>query len=107
MKLEMFHCNTETFQAFLNEFSFKNPTELKVILILDNGAFHKGKKLVIPNNITLIFIPPYTPKLNPSEKVWWKYKRLKSLDDVSEFISNQTKKMTKNCVKSICGFNYI
>lgn len=111
-ELEFSHCNTETFQAFLNEFSLTNPRELKVML-LDNGAFHKSKTIAIPNNIILIFIPPYSPELNPSEKIWWKYKKSftnklhKSIEEVSEFISNQTKTMTKNCVKSITGFDYI
>ena len=72
--LELPFCNTDTFQIFLNEFSNENPTELKVI-VLDNGAFHKSKSLIIPENIVLIFLPPYSPELNPAEKVWWLLKR--------------------------------
>jgi len=89
-----------------------NSTELKVIL-LDNGAFHKGKRLIIPKNIVLIFIPPYSPELNPSEKIWWKYKRAftnrlyKNLEELSDFITSQVKSITKDCVKAICGFQYI
>ncbi|MFV7234208.1 transposase [Flavobacterium sp. ZB4R12] len=33
------------------------------------------KTLIIPNNIALLFIPPYSPELNPSEKIWWRIKR--------------------------------
>ena len=44
-------------------------------MLLDNGAFHKGKNLIIPENIILIFIQQYSPELNPSEKIWWKYKK--------------------------------
>ena len=51
--LEMPYCNTECFEVFL-----------------DNGAFHKAKRLLIPDNIALCFIPPYLPELNPAEKVW-------------------------------------
>lgn len=53
---------------------------------MDNGAFDKAKKSVIPDNIALIFLPPYRPELNPAEKMWAKLKRdftnrlLKSLD---------------------------
>lgn len=111
-ELELSHCNTETFQVFLDAFSETNPTELKVIL-LDNGAFHKGKNLIIPNNIILIFIPPYSPELNPSEKIWWRYKRAftnrlyKTLEELSDFITIQVTSITKDSVKSICGFDYI
>jgi transposase len=89
-----------------------NPDELKIML-LDNGKFHKGKNLVIPKNIIFLFIPPYSPELNPSEKIWWKFKRQfsgklhKTLDNVSEFISTQVNSLTQKEVKSICGFEYI
>ena len=66
--LELPYCNTDMFQLFLNEFSKENPTELKKVMILDNGAFHKAKSLVIPENIILLFLPPYSLKLNPAEK---------------------------------------
>lgn len=111
-ELELPECNTETFQIFLDQFSEKNPDELKIML-LDNGKFHKGKNLVVPKNVVLLFIPPYSPELNPSEKIWWKFKRKfsgklhKTLDNVSEFISTQVKSLTVNDVKSICGFEYI
>jgi transposase len=111
-ELELSHCNTETFQVFLDAFSLTNPNELKVIL-LDNGAFHKGKNLIIPEDIILVFIPPYSPELNPSEKIWWKYKRAftnrlyKSLEELSAFITNQVTSISKDSIKSICGFDYI
>jgi transposase len=110
--LELPHCNTNTFQIFLNEFSTQNPTELKIIM-LDNGAFHKAHWLQIPDNIVLLFIPPYSPELNPSEKVWWLWKRhfsnslMKTLDEVSEFIHSEYIKTTEDVLISLCLFQYI
>ena len=111
-ELEMPHCNTDTFQIFLNEFSEKSPDEFK-ILLLDNGAFHKAQRLVVPQNICLLFIPPYSPELNPAEKVWWKMKRAfsgklhKTLDKVSEFIKTQVDILTDAQIKSTCRYDYI
>jgi transposase len=111
-ELEMPHCNTDTFQVFLNEFSEKSPDEFK-ILLLDNGAFHKAERLIIPLNIALLFIPPYSPELNPAEKIWWKMKRAfsgklhKTLNNISEFIDNEVAILTNKDVKSICRFEYI
>ena len=57
-------------------------------MVLDNGSFHKAKSLLIPENINLVFLPPYSPELNPAEKMWAKYKRefsnkfYNSLEDV-------------------------
>jgi transposase len=96
----------------LDEFSKQDEDEFKIIL-LHNGAFHKVLKLVIPKNIKLVFIPPYSPELNPSEKIWWKMKRAftgklhKALDNVSDFITEQVKVLSKDIIKSICGFEYI
>ncbi len=110
--LEMPNCNAATFQIFLNELSKQNPEEYK-ILVLDNGAFHKAKSLTIPENIALIFLPPYSPELNPAEKMWAKFKRMftnrlfKSLEGLSDFIGEVTTAVDKNEVKSICGFRYI
>lgn len=111
-EFEFPQCNGDNFQIFLDEFSKQDPGEFKIV-VLDNGAFHKVSKLVIPKNIRLVFIPPYSPELNPSEKIWWKMKRAFSgklhevLDTVSDFITEQVKALSKDIVKSICGFEYI
>jgi transposase len=108
--MEMPFCNTDTFQIFLKEFSKENPKEFKIIL-LDNGAFHKAARLKIPDNIHLLFIPPYSPELNPAEKIWWKMKRAfsgklhKTLDHVSKFIDVQVELLTEKTVKNICGYD--
>lgn len=44
-------------------------------MVLDNGKFHKSKKIIIPKNIVLVFLSPYSPELNPAAKIWAKYKR--------------------------------
>ena len=81
--------------------------------MLDNGSFHKSQKLSIPDNISLLFIPPYSLELNPDEKIWWKMKRAytgklhKTLDNVSEFIKNKVGILTDEHVKSICRYEYI
>lgn len=112
MLLEMPSCNATNFQLFLNEFAMHEPDEYKII-VLDNGAFHKAKSLVIPNNITLVFLPPYSPELNPAEKVWQHYKRkftnkiFNSIEQLNGFFSITMQDMTKNNIKSICNYNYI
>jgi len=110
--LELPFCNTDSFQLFLNKFSKQKPNELKVI-VLDNGAFHKAKRLEIPKNIILIFLPPDSPELNPAEKIWAKFKRAftnklhKTLDQVSNFIMEQVQNLKVKDIKSICAFDYI
>jgi transposase len=111
--LEFPFCNTHTFQLFLDEFSIQNPTELK-LMVLDNGAFHKSKGLVIPENIILIFLPPYSPELNPAEKVWWVMKRelvnktfitMEKLQDQITTLVHQ--KINVDSVKNLCSYQYL
>lgn len=110
--LEMPNCNADNFQIFLNELSNKYK-DVYNILVLDNGAFHKANSLKIPDNIGLIFLPAYSPELNPAENMWAMLKRkftnklFHTLEEVSEFISNATAKLTKESVKKNCGFEYV
>lgn len=110
--LEMPNCNADNFQIFLDELSQKYNAVYN-ILVLDNGAFHKAKSLTIPDNIGLIFLPPYSPELNPAENMWAKFKRKftnklhHTLEEVSEFITNTTVKLTKKSIKKTCSFEYV
>ena len=48
------------------------------VIVMDNASFHRKKQLdeiAGNNNITLIFLLPYSPKLNPIEKVWANMKK--------------------------------
>jgi hypothetical protein len=40
------------------------------VLVLDGAGFHIAASLQIPENITLLKLPPYSPELNPIENVW-------------------------------------
>jgi hypothetical protein len=72
--LELPFCNSDTFQIFIDALS-ETDTEELMLLLLDNASFHKAKNLVIPDNIVLINIPPYSPELNPAEQIWAWFKR--------------------------------
>lgn len=39
-------------------------------LVMDQAGWHKAKKLVVPGNIAILFLPPYSPELNPIENLW-------------------------------------
>jgi transposase len=110
--LDLPGCNTDTFQIFLNELSKQNPEEYK-IMVLDNGAFHKAKRLQIPPNIGLIFLPPYSPELNPAEKIWWLLKKqinnkvFKTMKELQTAMEHSIKnKLTSQRIKSTTGYQF-
>ncbi len=40
------------------------------VLVCDGAAWHTSSTMVIPENITIVNIPPYTPEMNPIEQIW-------------------------------------
>ncbi|NOU18712.1 MAG: hypothetical protein HOO91_14235 [Bacteroidales bacterium] len=67
----------------------------------------------MPDNIIPIFLPPYSPELNPAEKVWAKLKRdftnrlFKTLDELDAYLCNLSCSITKKEVMSIGAYSYI
>lgn len=82
---------SEIFYRYIKAFSEYKPAEFKIIII-DNAGFHSLLKYNIPENIGLIRIPPYSPELNPSEKIWgyikqfYKNKVFENLEDVKDWL---------------------
>ena len=65
-------CNTELFNLWIEQFLLPNLKPRQVV-ILDNATFHKSEKakLLIQNvGCTLLFLPRYSPDLNPIETFW-------------------------------------
>ena len=70
-------CDTKVFESWVEKILVK---ELKSgqIIIMDNASFHKSqrtKKLIESAGCELLFLPPYSPELNPIEKFWANMKR--------------------------------
>ena len=54
----------------LAEISRAVAPDVQVVLVLDGAGWHASKGLRVPDNITLITLPPYSPELNPMEPAW-------------------------------------
>ena len=40
------------------------------IVLMDKAGWHTASDLVVPANLSLVFLPPYSPELNPIERLW-------------------------------------
>jgi len=68
--IEASHCDTDVFQAFLDEGAQSiTPTRKRNLLILDNASWHKRKALNW-HFFEPLYLPPYSPDLNPIERIW-------------------------------------
>ncbi|RVH87804.1 IS630 family transposase, partial [Sinorhizobium medicae] len=44
--------------------------EAHAILIMDQAGWHMSNNLLVPENITILPLPPKSPELNPVENIW-------------------------------------
>jgi transposase len=63
------HINSTCMQLFLNEVATRHPGE-RLVMILDGAGWHKASALKVPENMRLVYLPPYSPELNPVEHIW-------------------------------------
>ena len=82
---------SEIFYEYIKAFSQYKKNEMKIIII-DNAGFHSLSKYDIPDNIAFVRIPPYSPELNPSEKIWahikqdYKNRVFENLENVKKWL---------------------
>jgi transposase len=68
--LAMPYADTEAMQLHLDEISRTVARGAHAVLLLDRAGWHTSGQLVVPKNLTLIFLPSRAPELNPVENVW-------------------------------------
>ena len=104
--------NTACFQCFLNVLSRRFARQ-DILLVLDGAPNHRCGDLAVPDNITLLFLPPYAPELNPKKTLWdeireklFKNYALKSIDAVNRKLEQAILYIERNSetVNSITSF---
>jgi transposase len=72
----LFHLATSVsialFEAELAAFARQvgaNPTK-QLVLVLDRAGWHSTQRLRVPDHVHLLFLPPYSPELQPAEHLW-------------------------------------
>ncbi|WP_415354687.1 IS630 family transposase [Leptolyngbya sp. FACHB-1624] len=110
--LQFTHVDSDCYQLFLDQFSQVYPDSLNILQV-DNGAFHKAKDLILPDNIILLFQPPYCPELNPIERLWQHLKKdlrwalFKNLTQLQTKVDGLIADLTTETVASVTGFSFI
>jgi transposase len=86
----------------------------QTIIIMDGAGWHKSKDLKIPSNIEIIYLPPYSPELNPVERLWSyikqhtiKNKVYDCLDELENVVCNFITSLDAKNLSSICSASYL
>lgn len=80
--------NGEQVVNFLQKLEEENSEKERIYLICDNASYHKSKKVkeyLVNTKIELVFLPPYSPNLNPIERLW---KFMHSITTTNKFYHN-------------------
>ena len=64
--------NATAFQVVLEDFArdVLSSSGKRVLIVLDNAPWHKAKALCVPEGLEFVFLPPYSPELQPAERLW-------------------------------------
>ena len=66
------YVNTDLFNQVLEDFAqeFGVGKDKRIVLPLDQAGWHGSKNLTVPEGIHLVPMPPYSPELQPAERLW-------------------------------------
>lgn len=95
--------NRSCVEIFLREFArthVSSPNK-QVVLVWDGAPGHRAAESTVPPNLTLSRLPPYTPELNPAERLWSKVKEAvanknhETLDELENKVAERCKQLNR------------
>jgi transposase len=106
--------STAAMSAFVRRFSATLPADEHAVMVLDGAGWHTSHKLVVPPNVTLLRLPPYSPELNPVKRVWL-YLRERHLSHrvnerystIVDAVCDAWRNFTAERLRSLCGYPWI
>lgn len=109
--LELPELNSTTFQVFIDAFAAAYPDTLNLV-VLDNSRCHTAKAIQVPANVRFVFLPPYSPELNPIERLWRDLKdrlawlAFPDLADQQDFVGALLRTYTPAAIQSLTAYAY-
>lgn len=105
--------NTEMMNLYLHEMTAAYP-DCEIMLVMDQAGWHRSKKLQVPQNIRFHWLPPYSPELNPVEKLWQWLKRhvcrnrlFSSEEELMDAVTQELSGLEPHKLKNLCHCSYL
>jgi transposase len=101
------------FEALLAAFAQETGAgrERGIVLVLDNAGWHGPEGLAVPDGISLVFLPPYSPELQPAEHLWPLLdepvvnRHVASLDELSTTVAERCRQLDAATLKPHTDFH--
>lgn len=105
--------NSEMMQIHLDAIRQQAGSNRHVVLVLDNAGWHRANGLKIPENISLLPLPPYSPELNPIERLWhwlkdheFSNRVYPDYDELLMAVSDMWKRLKEKRIQSVCAYSW-
>jgi hypothetical protein len=106
--------STAAMQVFLDRFAATLASGVHVAMVLHRAGWHGARHLAVPPNITLVPLPPYSPELNPVERVWLylreRFLSHRLLDGYGALVAaccEAWNALTPERLQSLCGYPWL
>ena len=112
--LVMPEVSTEVMNTFLAGFSATRAADEHALMIMDGAGWHRSGDLDVPDNVSLVILPAYSPELNPIERIWLylrerhlSHRLLDSYDDIVNACCTAWNKLTAERLQSLTSYPYL
>ena len=106
--------STTAMQVFLDRFGETLAADEHAVMVVDQAGWHTAHALAVPDNITLVLLPPYSPELNPVERVWLflrerhlSHRLLAGYDAIVDALCSAWNRLTRSACKPSPGYPYL
>lgn len=108
--------NVDVINVFLRQFAEELPQGVHGVLIWDGAGYHTSPQVVVPDNVSLIQLVPYSPELNPVENLWhylrdhyWSLQVFPSIDALEESMmaAYRVVCLDPGRMRSVCAAPYV
>lgn len=112
---EMPALDAACFTLYLRKLSEAYPDTVNVVA-LDGAPAHVARSVVVPENVVLLPLPPYSPELNPVERLWLHVRGQidvfdeavrTRLDGLRRHVAEIVQALTPERLRSLTGYGYI
>jgi len=101
-------------QAFLDRFSKALVADEHAVIVVDQAGWHTAHAFIVPDNVTLVRLPPYSPELNPVERVWLclrerhlSHRLLAGYDAIVDAICSAWNQLTPERLNTLTSYPYL
>ena len=103
--------STEAMSVFLDHFAAGLEPDEHAVMVLDQAGWHGAQGLRVPNNVSLVPLPPYAPELDPIERVWLflrerflSHRLLGGYDAIVDACCRAWNRLTPERLRSLCNY---